>query len=150
VKQDNTIAGLARQCGIDSAGLEATVARFNGFCETGVDADYGRGSNAYHRYFGDPTVKPNPCMGAIAEPPFWAAQIWLGDVGTGGGALANERAEVMRSNGSIIDGLYAAGNCTASLVGPYYIGAGQSVAASSLRLYRRKEGRRTLRHRYSG
>jgi 3-oxosteroid 1-dehydrogenase len=132
VKQDISLAGLARQCGIDPSGLEATIARYNSFCKTGVDPDYGRGANAYNRYFGDPTVKPNPCMGPVAQPPFWAAPIWPGDVGTGGGVLANECAEVMRPDGSVIDGLYAAGNCTASLVGPYYVGAGQSVGASSI------------------
>jgi 3-oxosteroid 1-dehydrogenase len=132
VKEDNSLAGLARQCGIDPAGLEDTVTRYNSYCKTGVDPDYGRGANAYNRYFGDPTVKPNPCMGPVSQPPFWAAPIWPGDVGTGGGVLANERAEVMRPDGSVIDGLYAAGNCTASLVGPYYVGAGQSVGASSI------------------
>jgi 3-oxosteroid 1-dehydrogenase len=130
--QDATLAGLARQCGIDPAGLEATVARYNPMCETGVDEDYGRGSNAYQRYFGDPAIKPNPVMGAVAEAPFWAVPIWPGDVGTSGGVLANARAEVMRADGSVIAGLHAAGNCTASLCGPYYIGAGQSIGASSI------------------
>jgi 3-oxosteroid 1-dehydrogenase len=130
--QDTTLAGLARQCGIDPAGLEATVGRYNAMCETGVDEDFGRGANAYHRYFGDPSVTPNPTMGPIAQSPFWAVAIWPGDVGTSGGVLANERAQVMRPDGSVIDGLYAAGNCTASFCGPYYVGAGQSIGASSV------------------
>jgi 3-oxosteroid 1-dehydrogenase len=132
VKKDGTLDGLARQCGIDPAGLQSTVARYNKMCETGIDQDFGRGANAYHRYMADPLVKPNPAMGGIAEPPFWAAAIWPGDVGTSGGVLANERAEVMRADGSVIAGLYAAGNCTASLCGPYYVGAGQSIGASSV------------------
>jgi 3-oxosteroid 1-dehydrogenase len=131
VKVDNTLAGLARQCGIDPSGLEAGVARYNKLCEADVDTDYGRGSNTYHRYYGDPT-KANPCMGPISEPPFWAAAVYPGDVGTCGGAIANERAEVIRSDGSVIEGLYAAGNCTASFCGPYYVGAGQSIGASSI------------------
>jgi 3-oxosteroid 1-dehydrogenase len=101
-------------------------------CETGVDEDFGRGSNAYHRYFGDPTVRPNPTMGAVAEAPFWAVAIWPGDVGTSGGVIADERARVMRPDGGVIDGLYAAGNCTASFCGPYYVAAGQSIGASSI------------------
>jgi 3-oxosteroid 1-dehydrogenase len=132
VYQDQTLAGLARQCGIDPSGLEATVARYNGMCERGVDEEFGRGANAYHRYFGDPDIKPNPTMGPIAEPPFWAAPIFPGDVGTSGGVLANERAQVMRPDGGVIPGLFAAGNCTASLCGPYYVGAGQSIGASSI------------------
>lgn len=132
VKQDHTLAGLARQCGIDPTGLEATVARFNRFCDTGVDKDYGRGDSAYNRYYADPTNKPNPSLGSIAEPPFWAAPLYPGDVGTSGGAVVNEHAQVMRSDGSVIDGLYAAGNCAASLCGPHYIGAGQSIGTSSV------------------
>ena len=132
VNQDGTLEGLAQQCGIDADGLKATIARYNKMCGSGVDEDYGRGTNAYHRYFGDPDVKPNPVMGAVAEPPFWAAAIWPGDVGTSGGVLANARAEVMRPDGSVIEGLYAAGNCTASLCGSYYVGAGQSIGASSV------------------
>ena len=132
IKQDDTIAGLARKCGIDPAGLEATVTRFNGFCKTGIDEDYHRGESAYNRYFADPTVKPNSSLGSIAEPPFWAAPIYPGDVGTCGGVLTNERAQVMRPDGSVIDGLYAAGNCAAPLCGPYYVAAGQSVGSSSI------------------
>jgi 3-oxosteroid 1-dehydrogenase len=49
-----------------------------------------------------------------------------------GGAMVNEHAEVMRTDGSVIEGLYAAGNCAASLCGPHYVGAGQSIGASSV------------------
>jgi 3-oxosteroid 1-dehydrogenase len=129
IKQHATIAGLAQQCGIDPKGLEETVARFNRFAEDGVDEDYHRGDSAYNRYMSDPTNKPNPCLGALSEPPFWAAPLYPGDVGTCGGAWVNERSQVMRGDGSVIDGLFAAGNCAASLCGPYYVGAGQSVGA---------------------
>jgi 3-oxosteroid 1-dehydrogenase len=132
VKQDVTIEGLARQCGIDPAGLAATVERFNGYCDTGVDAEFGRGASAYNRYYADPTHKPNPSLGTIAEPPFWAVPLYPGDVGTCGGAVANEHAEVLREDGSVIAGLYATGNCTAPLAGPHYIGAGQSIGASGV------------------
>jgi 3-oxosteroid 1-dehydrogenase len=39
---------------------------------------------------------------------------------------------VLRGDGSVIDGLYAAGNCAASLCGPHYVGAGQSIGTSSV------------------
>lgn len=132
VKQDATLAGLARQCGIDPQGLEAGVQRFNALCETGTDDDFGRGSSAYNRYYADPTAKPNPCLGPISEPPFWAAPLYPGDVGTCGGAVVDERAQVLRPDGSVIDGLFAAGNCAASLCGPNYVGPGQSIGASSV------------------
>jgi 3-oxosteroid 1-dehydrogenase len=131
-RQDATIAGLARQCGIDADNLERTVKRFNGFCATGIDLDFQRGDNAYADYWGDPTSKPNSSLGSIAEPPFWAVPLVPGDVGTCGGAVTDEHARVLRADGSVIDGLYAAGNCAAPLAGPHYIGAGLSIGASSV------------------
>jgi 3-oxosteroid 1-dehydrogenase len=131
-KQDATLAGLARQCGIDPAGLEAAVARFNGFADTGVDEDFGRGKSAYNRYYADPTNQPNPSLGRIAEPPFWAVPLHPGDVGTCGGAVTNENSQVLRRDGSVVEGLYAAGNCAAPIAGPYYVGAGHSLGTSSI------------------
>lgn len=133
---DDTIAGLARKCGIDPAGLEATISRFNGFCDTGVDADFQRGDNAYAQYWADPTHKPNGSLGKIEKPPFWAAPLVPGDVGTCGGAVADPDARVLREDGSVIEGLYAAGNCAAPLAGPHYVGAGLSIGASSVFGYR--------------
>jgi 3-oxosteroid 1-dehydrogenase len=132
LKQDNTLAGLAAKCAMDPSGLETTVQRFNEFCQSGRDEDFGRGESVYNRYFADPTVKPNPSLGAVSEPPFLAAPIYPGDVGTCGGVVINERAQAMRPDGRVIEGLYAAGNCAASLCGPYYVGAGQSVASSGV------------------
>jgi len=132
MKQGATLAELAAACGVDPAGLEATVDRFNQFCRAGKDEDFARGDNVYNRYYGDPTVKPNPCLGTIEEGPFYAAPLVTGDAGTCGGALINEHAQVMRPDGSVIAGLYAAGNSTASLSGPYYAGAGLSIGASSV------------------
>ena len=132
MKQGATLAELAAACGVDAAGLEATVERFNQFCREGKDEDFARGDNVYNRYYGDPTVQPNPCLGTIEEGPFYAAPLVTGDAGTCGGALINEHAQVMRPDGSVIAGLYAAGNSTASLSGPYYAGAGLSIGASSV------------------
>jgi 3-oxosteroid 1-dehydrogenase len=132
VRQDDTIAGLARQCGIDPAGLEAEVKRFNGFCKTGIDEDFSRGDNEYAHYYGDPTNRPNPNLGGIDKPPYWAAPLEPGDVGTCGGAITDEHARVLRADGSAIEGLYAAGNCAAPLAGPHYIGAGLSIGVSSV------------------
>lgn len=132
MKQADTLPALAAACGIDPAGLVASVERFNGFCATGVDADFGRGSNVYNRYYGDPTVKPNPCLGPIEQGPFQAIPLWPGDAGTAGGACINEHAQVLRADASPIEGLYAAGNSTASLSGPFYAGAGLSIGASTI------------------
>jgi len=129
---DDTIAGLAVKCGVDPTGLESAVSRFNGFCETGVDTDFQRGDNAYAQYWADPTNKPNGSLGKIEKPPFWAAPLVPGDVGTCGGAITDASARVLREDGSVIEGLYAAGNCAAPLAGPHYVGAGLSIGASSV------------------
>lgn len=43
----NTIEELARQTGIDAAGLADTLKRMNGFAKTGKDSDFHRGETAY-------------------------------------------------------------------------------------------------------
>lgn len=130
MKKADTIAGLARQCGIDPAGLEAEVERFNGFAKTGTDLDFHRGERAYDNWFGDPWVKPNPNLGAISKPPYLAFEMVPGDVGTAGGIVTDEYARVLRADGSVIPGLYATGNSTASVMGRTYPGAGASIGAS--------------------
>jgi 3-oxosteroid 1-dehydrogenase len=125
-----SIAELAHTCGIDAVGLQETITRFNGFCETGVDSDYGRGSRAFDRCHGDPTIKPNPNLGPIEQAPFYAVRMYPGDVGTAGGLVTDEYARVLKEDGSLIPGLYATGNCTASVVGRCYPGAGSSIGAS--------------------
>lgn len=128
--QVDSIDELARKCGIDVAGLRKTVERFNGFCRTGMDEDFGRGSRAFDRCHGDPTIKPNPNLGAIEKPPFYAVRMYPGDVGTAGGLVTDEHARVLKADGSVISGLYATGNSTASVMGRCYPGAGASIGAS--------------------
>ena len=129
IKADS-IAELVAKTGIDPAGLARTLERFNGFCKSGVDVDFGRGSRAFDRCHGDPTVTPNPNLGAIEKPPFYAVRMYPGDVGTAGGLVTDEHARVRRADGSVIDGLYATGNCTASVVGRCYPAAGASIGAA--------------------
>lgn len=130
MKQADTLDELAGMCGIDVAGLKREVERFNGFCRSGVDEDYGRGNRAFDRSHGDPTVRPNPNLGAIEEGPFYACPLLPGDVGTAGGVVADEYARVVRDGGEAIPGLYAIGNSTASVFGRTYPAAGASIIAS--------------------
>jgi 3-oxosteroid 1-dehydrogenase len=131
MKRASSIGELARQCGIDHAKLTGTIERFNGFVATGVDADFRRGEGAYQqRNSGDPTYRPNPNLGTLERAPFYAVQLWPGDVGTQGGLVVDELARVLREDGSVIPNLYATGNCTASLFGHSYPGAGASIAKS--------------------
>ncbi|RAM66805.1 FAD-binding protein [Herbaspirillum rubrisubalbicans] len=130
-----SIPELAQKTGIDLGGLQSTVERFNGFCRTGVDSDYGRGSRQFDRAHGDPTVKPNPNLGPIEQAPFYAVRIYPGDVGTAGGIVTDEFARVLRADGSWIEGLYATGNSTAGVSGRCYPGAGTSIGASFVFAY---------------
>lgn len=130
LKKADTIEELARLCGIDPIGLKAEVDRFNGFAKTGKDLDFHRGERGYDRWFGDPRTKPNPNLGAIDKAPFYAMELVPGDVGTAGGIVTDEYGRVLREDGSIVPGLYATGNSTASVMGRCYPGAGASIGAS--------------------
>ena len=123
----DSLADLAKQIGVDPAGLEATVKRVNGFASSGVDSDFGRGGNVFDRYYGDSNVKPNPCLAPISKGPFYAMRLDAGDIGTKGGLLTNANAQVMHENGQPIPGLYAIGNTSASVMGQSYPGAGGTL-----------------------
>ena len=123
----DSLEELARKMGIDPAGLVATATRFSGFARAGNDEDFGRGDSAYDRVYSDPRVKPNPNLGAIDRPPFYAVRIWPGDLGTKGGLLTDEHSRVLRDDGSVIEGLYAAGNTSASVMGNTYPGPGATI-----------------------
>jgi len=122
-----TVSELAGRLGIDAAGLEATVARFNDFAREGADHDFHRGENSYDLLYGDVRVAPNPCLAPIAEPPFYGVEVHPGDIGTKGGLLTNPNAEVLDGSGEVIPGLYAIGNSAASVMGRYYPGAGATL-----------------------
>jgi succinate dehydrogenase/fumarate reductase flavoprotein subunit len=123
----DTLAELAQKCGIDPKGLEETVQRFNQYAAKGKDPDFHRGESAYDRIYSDPRVKPNPNLAPLTKPPFYAVRVWPGDLGTKGGLLTNEFAQVLREDGSIIKGLYAAGNSSASVMGHTYPGPGSTI-----------------------
>lgn len=123
----DTLEALAAKTGIDGAGLAATVARMNDYAATGVDAEFGKGDNVFDTYYGDPHVQPNPCLAPLDRAPFYAVRIDAGDIGTKGGLLTDERARVLRTDGSVIDGLFAIGNTSASVMGTSYPGAGSTI-----------------------
>jgi 3-oxosteroid 1-dehydrogenase len=123
----DTLDELAGRIGVPADALRATVERFNGFAASGRDEDFGRGDSAYDRYYGDPRQRPNPCLGPLLRPPFLAFSLVPGDLGTKGGLRTDERARVLREDGTAIPGLYAAGNASASVMGRGYAGAGATL-----------------------
>ncbi len=130
LKKADSIEELAGLLKIDPAVLRGTVDRFNGFVARNVDEDFHRGERAYDRWLGDIYHKENASLGAISEGPFYAVEVVPGDVGTYGGVVTDEKARVLRDDGSVIAGLYATGISTASVMGRAYAGAGASVGPS--------------------
>ncbi|GAB3723614.1 3-oxosteroid 1-dehydrogenase [Amycolatopsis oliviviridis] len=123
----STIAKLAERIDVPADALENTVRRFNGFAKSGVDEDFHRGRSAYDHYYGDPRNKPNPSLGPLDVAPYYAVKIVPGDLGTKGGLRTDPHARVLREDGSVIDGLYAAGNTSAAVMGRTYAGPGATI-----------------------
>ncbi len=120
-----TLEELAREVGLPE--LPASVERFNVMADKGHDDDFRRGDSAYDRYYGDPTVTPNPNLGALRKPPFYAVRVVPGDLGTCGGIMADEHARVIGENGEVIEGLYATGNVAGNAFGKFYPGPGATI-----------------------
>lgn len=96
----DTLAELAEKVGIDPNGLVETVARYGEMARNGKDTDFNRPENYMRTDFTRGPyycVEVNPCMHT-----------------TFGGISIDAKTHVLREDGSIIKGLYAAGECTVS------------------------------------
>ncbi|WP_051803934.1 3-oxosteroid 1-dehydrogenase [Streptomyces sp. NRRL S-474] len=122
-----TLDALATSIGVPPAALRTTVDRFNSQARQGDDPDFHRGDSAYDHYYTDPSVHPNSCLAPLRLPPYYAFRVVPGDLGTKGGMRTDARARVLRDDGSVIPGLYAAGNASAAVMGHSYAGAGSTI-----------------------
>ena len=136
LKRADTLEALAAACGIDPVGLSDEVERFNRGAAQGTDPDHGRGASAYNRAMGDPGHKPNPSLGPVARPPYYAVEVVPSDIGTCGGLLTDPDGRVTGPDDQPIPGLYATGNITATVMGRHYLGAGASIANTMVFGYR--------------
>ena len=93
IKSATSLAALASTVGLDPAALVETTARWNRFCETEHDADFGR----------------TLMMAPIAQGPFYAIELSPSMLNTQGGPRRNEKAQIVRPNGTPIKRLYSAG-----------------------------------------
>lgn len=125
----DTLTELAEKIGVPADALDETVTTFNGYARTGKDPEFGRGDSAYDRYYGDPNLK-NPNLDVIDTPPYYAFRLEIGDLGTKGGLVCDEHSRVLREDGSVIEGLYATGNTSASVMGNEYAGPGATIGPS--------------------
>ncbi|MBI4517728.1 MAG: FAD-binding protein [Deltaproteobacteria bacterium] len=126
VKADS-IEALAHKIGVDADGLRETVARLKQSAAAGTDPDFHRGESLQDRYYTAKATGPNPNLGPIERPPFYAVRVYPGDLGTKGGFRTDAQARVLSVTGDVIPGLYAAGNSSATVMGRTYPGAGATI-----------------------
>lgn len=130
LKKESSLEALARSCAMNPDNLVNSVRRFNESVLKGSDEEFHRGERAYDRFLGDSANRPSPNLGVINQAPFYAYQVYPGDIGTFGGAITDVHARVLRGDGSPIPGLYATGTSAASVMGRTYPGPGCSVGPS--------------------
>jgi fumarate reductase flavoprotein subunit len=106
-----TLAELAKKVGLTAATLEETVREYNANVDKGVDPQFGR--QTLVAGYGTP-VK-------IEKAPFYAFPSTAVVIGTYGGALVNEKAQVLDIFGNPIPKLYAAGEVTGGVHGAAYM-----------------------------
>ena len=132
----DTLAALAAQLGVDPAGLDATVERWNAFCDDGVDHDFNRGSLEFARLYNGDSAYANPNMGPLLEPPFWGMRLTILGLGIYSmGLRIDGDARCLTRDGDPVPGLYATGNAVAYAEHPAYasgLGNGRNIVYSTL------------------
>jgi len=131
-----SLDALAREIGVDAAGLRETVQRHNRCAETGVDEEFGKGSTDFDRHNGDPGHAPNPCLGRIETPPFYGMALYPSVLGTSVGLKTDADGRVLSAMGEPIPGLFACGNDMASIMRGHYPGPGINLGPALVFAYR--------------
>lgn len=107
----DSVAELAEKFSLGA--LEEAVERYNAYCESGVDADFGK-SAAF--------LKP------VKTAPFYAFEYVPSAWGTNGGVKVDSHLRAMDKQNNPIAGLYVAGVDQGSVYSmPYYTNEGASV-----------------------
>jgi succinate dehydrogenase/fumarate reductase flavoprotein subunit len=132
----NALDALAAKIKVDAAGLRDSVERNNRSAETGIDEDFGKGSTDFDRHNGDPYHKPNPCIGPIGAPPYYAMAVYPSTLGSSIGLKTDADGRVLSSSGAAIPGLYACGNDMASIMRGHYPGPGITLGPGMVFAYR--------------
>jgi 3-oxosteroid 1-dehydrogenase len=129
VVEADTLEQLAGRIGVPGDALVRTVEEWNSTAKSGQDPVFGRGELAFDRFFGDPEVTPNPCVGPLVAGPYWAWKVEPADLGTKGGLDCDPQGRVKSTAGGVIEGLYAAGNTMASWTNHCYPGPGSPIGS---------------------
>jgi 3-oxosteroid 1-dehydrogenase len=125
----STVGELAGRIGVPAGPLEETVKEFNGYARLGRDEKFHRGELAFDRFFGDDQHAPNPNLGPLETPPYYAWKVMPADLGTKGGIRCDGQGRALGADGKVIGGLYAAGNTMASWTNHCYPGPGSPIGS---------------------
>ncbi|RZL85032.1 MAG: FAD-dependent oxidoreductase [Rhodococcus sp. (in: high G+C Gram-positive bacteria)] len=113
-KTAHDLSALAEAIGVPADTLEGEVSRYNAIAANGEDTDFG---------------KAGKFLMPLSTPPFYAVEVRPATVNvTSCGLRIDEKARVLRQDGSVIDGLFAAGECAGGILGETYMGSGNSLA----------------------
>jgi 3-oxosteroid 1-dehydrogenase len=126
----DSLEDLATKLGMEQQQLLATVEDFNRHARQGEDPLFHRGASEHDRYYADKTVTPNPSLGPLERAPYYALRCNPGDLDTKGGLQCDQYGRVLNLQGSVIQGLYAAGNTSAAAMGNTYPGAGATIGSA--------------------
>lgn len=108
----DSIAELAAKIGVPAAHLEATVERMNQLCAAHEDSDY---------------LKDAKFLEPIDSGPFYGVEVRPATCCfTACGLRIDRDAHVLDSAGRPIPGLFAAGEVCGGVIGPRYVGSGNS------------------------
>jgi 3-oxosteroid 1-dehydrogenase len=132
------LAELGAKTGIDSEGLARTLTSWNEHVETERDPDFDRSASTYDGYWVDNSA-PTPALqtlGPIDTAPYYAVPVAIGAMGTKGGPRTDADGRVLHVDGTVIEGLYAAGNAMAGVTGKAYGGAGGTLGPAMVFGYR--------------
>ena len=109
VFKGETVEELAQQINVEPAVLQETFDKWNEACHTGVDPEFGRPNFAENVW--------------LEEGPFYASIRTPAIHHTMGGVKVDPELHVLREDGSVIAGLYAAGEVTGGVHGSNRLGA---------------------------
>jgi hypothetical protein len=127
---------LAAQLGLPASALTDTIEHYNAAARRGLDPQFHKGEDVYARSNGDPAHTPNPNVGPLDTPPYYAVRLVPGDLGTFAGIATDVDGRVVRRDGSPVPGLYAIGSDAASAFGGAYPAAGINVGPALTFAYR--------------
>jgi len=121
--QAPTVEELASRIGVDAATLARTIETYNGYVDAGVDPEWGDPSQTHVM------TGYNNTLGRVEGPPYYAIEQWPATLGTCGGCRVDADGQVLGYRSARVEGLYAAGNTSATVLGGAYVGGGTPIAS---------------------